>query len=275
MIIVMKKIMIVFILLLTANILSSQVKVNFTLANPRLDQGKFVFDVVATVPTGQVWKVGPTCIRIDFNTIPPNGLSVLEDSPATNANVNLSGNFNYGNMTTTSILNDTAVSLNILQLYLRPCYYLTPGTYTLGSVRWNVLNLSACINTSFLGISAIFDTLTGLTYQTQWTGVGRGCDPIGVTQLSNNTPTEFKLYQNYPNPFNPATSIRFDIPKTTNVRIVIYDALGREIETLVNGEFRPGSFEVSWDAGKYSSGLYFYRIITEEFVESSRMLLIK
>jgi hypothetical protein len=275
MIIVMKKIIFIFILLFIANTLPSQVRVNFSLTNPRLDQGKFVFDVVATIPTGQQWKVGPTCIRINFNTVPPNGLSVLEDNPALNANTNLSGNNNYGNMTTTSILNDTAVSLNILQLYQHNCYYMTPGTYTLGSVRWNVLNLSACINTGFLSFSAIFDSMTALTYQTQWTGVGRGCDPIGVTQLSNNTPAEFKLYQNYPNPFNPATTIRFDIPKTSNVRLTIYDALGREVETPVDREIKTGTYEVSWDARNYSSGLYFYKLITDEFVETNKMVLIK
>jgi hypothetical protein len=271
----MKKTYIIIILLLIAASLQSQVRVNFSLQNPRLDQGKFVFDVTATIPAGQQWKVGPTCIRVSFNTIPPGALTVLEDMPAANANLNLSNNTNYGNMTTTSIMNDTAVSLNILQLYQRNCYALTTGTHALGSVRWNVVNQNACINITFQQISVIMDSLTGLTFGPQWTATNRGCDPIGIVQIIDKTPTSYCLYQNYPNPFNPGTKIRYDIPKTTGVKLVIYDALGRVVETLVDMEFGAGSYEVTWDGSSYSSGLYFYKIIAGDYVHTNKMVLIK
>lgn len=272
----MKKVITVFIVLLIASSLHAQVRVNFSVTNPRIESGKFVYDVMATVPSGQQWKVGPTCIRIQYNTVPGGSLSVQQDNPATNANLNLSGNSNYGNMTTTSILNDSAISLNVLQLFQRNCYYLTAGTYTLGSVRWNVVSPGACINISFLTYSTVFDSMTALTYQTQWTKTDTGCVPIGInTQLTGQIPVDYQLYQNYPNPFNPATKIRYDIPENSYVRLVIYDALGRVIESLVDQNLKAGTYEAIWDAGDRSSGLYFYKIIAGEFTRTGKMVLIK
>jgi len=89
-------------------------------------------------------------------------------------------------------------------------------------------------------------------------------EPSGIT-VSNNNPKEFKLYQNYPNPFNPVTKIKFDIPSVGqrhafDVRVVIFDILGKEIAVLVNEQLQPGSYEIEWDASIYPSGVYFYGI---------------
>jgi hypothetical protein len=273
----MKKIIFLSIIfLMVANILQSQVKVNFSLQNPRMDQGLFIYDVVATISNEQQWKVGPSCIRISFNTVPANALTVKEDNPATNANINISGNNNYYNMTTTEILNDTAISLNIILKRNVPAYILTPGTYTLGSVRWNILDSGACVNATIQPISAIFDTLTPLSYGSQWTRNTNPCDPIGInTRISSKVPRNYMLYQNYPNPFNPSTTIKYDVMKTSDVKIIIYDALGRELETLVNENLKPGTYEIVWDASNYASGLYFYKLITDEFSVAHKMVLMK
>lgn len=272
----MKKVLSIILIMFFAGTLSSQVKVNFSLVNPRLNQGVFAYDVKATVLSGQQWRVGPTNIRIAFSTIPSGALQVKQDDPATNANINLSGNSNYADMTTTSIHNDSAISINIFNLYQRPSYLLTPGTYTLGSVRWDVTNANACINYTILPISAVFDSSTALTYSSQWTKKDTGCVPIGINiQLSTNVPKDYALYQNYPNPFNPSTIIKYDVPKTSNVRIIVYDELGKEVETLVDMELQAGTYEVIWEAGNYSSGVYFYRIITERYVHTNKMVLMK
>jgi hypothetical protein len=63
--------------------------------------------------------------------------------------------------------------------------------------------------------------------------------------------------------------------KTSDVRIIVYDALGREIETLVNEQLKPGTYEVTWDAANYASGLYFYKIISGEFTQTLKMVLMK
>ncbi|KXK41036.1 MAG: Aminopeptidase N [Chlorobi bacterium OLB5] len=104
--------------------------------------------------------------------------------------------------------------------------------------------------------------------------------PVGILQINGTLPVEYSLSQNYPNPFNPQTKIKFDIPanvkgQTTNVKLVIYDLLGREVTTLVNEELKPGTYEADWDGSNFSSGVYFYKIITEGFVETKKMILMK
>ncbi len=100
-------------------------------------------------------------------------------------------------------------------------------------------------------------------------------EPIGIQQISTEIPEAFTLHQNYPNPFNPTTKIKFEIPKSSFVTIKIYNALGKEITTLANENLNAGIYSVSWDASAYSSGIYFYKIITNEYSESKKMVLIK
>ncbi|HWA05352.1 MAG TPA: T9SS type A sorting domain-containing protein, partial [Ignavibacteria bacterium] len=96
-----------------------------------------------------------------------------------------------------------------------------------------------------------------------------------VNHSSSNIPKGYFLSQNYPNPFNPLTNIKFDIPKRSYVKISIHDILGKEISVLVNEELNAGTFEVNWDASNFPSGVYFYKIETEEFSESKKMVLVK
>jgi photosystem II stability/assembly factor-like uncharacterized protein len=98
---------------------------------------------------------------------------------------------------------------------------------------------------------------------------------IGIKNESNTIAKSFFLSQNYPNPFNPVTRIKFDLPKSSNVKLVIYDILGREIVTLLDENKKPGTYEVDWDGSNYASGVYFYKLITDEFVETKKMVLLK
>jgi len=111
-------------------------------------------------------------------------------------------------------------------------------------------------------------------------------NPIGIQIISSEVPQDFSLSQNYPNPFNPGTKIRFAIPNVgtvpRTVRLIIYDALGREITTLVNEQLNPGTYEVDWDASNYPSGVYFYKLVVGDntnngvgFTETKKMVLIK
>jgi photosystem II stability/assembly factor-like uncharacterized protein len=104
--------------------------------------------------------------------------------------------------------------------------------------------------------------------------------PISIENNNEKLPQSFSLSQNYPNPFNPVTKIKYDIPPSKGARgmmtqLIIYDILGREIETLVNETHKPGSYDVTWDGSRYASGVYFYRLITDEFTETKKMVLIK
>lgn len=97
----------------------------------------------------------------------------------------------------------------------------------------------------------------------------------GIGTISSAKPQSFSLHQNYPNPFNPVTKIRFDMSKLSNAKIIIYDLFGREITTLINEQLKPGIYEVDWDGSNYASGVYFYSLVTDEFTETKRMVLIK
>jgi hypothetical protein len=88
-------------------------------------------------------------------------------------------------------------------------------------------------------------------------------------------PREFSLAQNYPNPFNPATSIRYDLPEASFVQLKVYNALGEEVATLVNGEVAAGRHETVWDAANYPSGVYICRIHAEAPVSARKMILMK
>jgi hypothetical protein len=88
-------------------------------------------------------------------------------------------------------------------------------------------------------------------------------------------PTQFELSQNYPNPFNPSTTIRFSLPKETQLKINIYNMLGELVETLAEGTYEAGYHKVTFDASALPSGAYIYRIESSEFVQVRKMILIK
>ena len=88
-------------------------------------------------------------------------------------------------------------------------------------------------------------------------------------------PESFSISHNYPNPFNPSTKIRYSIPQSSNVIVKVFDILGNEIETLINEEKTAGTYEMTWYAENLSSGIYFYQIKTENYIETKKMILIK
>jgi hypothetical protein len=103
--------------------------------------------------------------------------------------------------------------------------------------------------------------------------------PEQVTTADENTnvslPDRFTLHQNYPNPFNPSTQIRFELPENGRVILTVHDILGRTVSTLVDEHMHAGVHTVTFDASRLAGGMYIYRLHTESFTESKRMLLIK
>jgi photosystem II stability/assembly factor-like uncharacterized protein len=107
-------------------------------------------------------------------------------------------------------------------------------------------------------------------------GIARFGGPLtGIIPVENQTPTSYNLSQNYPNPFNPVTKINFDIPKQGLVTLKIYDVLGRLVTTLVDEVKNAGSYSVDFNAEKLSSGTYFYKLESGDFVTTKKMTLIK
>ena len=98
---------------------------------------------------------------------------------------------------------------------------------------------------------------------------------LGVKRISGNIPNKFALRQNYPNPFNPSTIIKYTLPKASPVTLKIYDILGRELKTLVNGSQEAGYKSVQFNASALPSGIYFYRLQAGAYVETKKLLLLK
>ena len=96
-----------------------------------------------------------------------------------------------------------------------------------------------------------------------------------IKQKSDEIPTTMNLYQNYPNPFNPVTIINYSVPEQSFVNISVYDVLGEKILTLVNEVKRAGIYEITFDGSELTSGTYFYRMISKNFSETKKLILLK
>ena len=98
---------------------------------------------------------------------------------------------------------------------------------------------------------------------------------IGINPIGSNIPREFALHQNYPNPFNPTTKIKFDIPRNTDVTLEVYNSLGQVVQTLYKGYANAGYYETDFNASGLPSGAYFYRLVTRDFTQVKKMMLVK
>jgi photosystem II stability/assembly factor-like uncharacterized protein len=117
--------------------------------------------------------------------------------------------------------------------------------------------------------------LNNYLYVSTAAGVFRSINPITSVNNSDFLPASFVLSQNYPNPFNPTTVISYQLPVSSDVELKVYDILGNEVATLVD-EYKPaGSYEVEWDASHLSSGIYFYQLRTEKYIETKKMNLMR
>jgi hypothetical protein len=107
--------------------------------------------------------------------------------------------------------------------------------------------------------------------QIDYDGSFKYSDIIEVKISLNN----FELFQNYPNPFNPTTTIKYDLPVSGNVELVVYDILGRKVVSLINETKDAGRYEAFWNASNVASGIYIYQLKSNEFVSSKKMILLK
>jgi hypothetical protein len=118
-----------------------------------------------------------------------------------------------------------------------------------------------------------YDSRTGnyeIYYKRDPTG-----NPIGIKNIGLELPKKFSLLQNYPNPFNPKTTFTFSIPKREKVQLIVYDVLGHEIVVLVNNIMNSGNYLVDFDATNLSSGIYLYKLVSGNFVDVKKMVLVR
>jgi hypothetical protein len=277
----MKKILFLFLILIfSSNSLFPQIIVRFLLYNRNISNNILSYTVYAKVTVGQVWHVGSSNIRVTFSGNPVGSLTVHPDNPADSANQNISGYNGYQAMTTTSVGGDVAIGLNILTFLTNGFYTFvgSPTPYRLGRIRFNI-NPPLYSDTMRFRVpptiypTVVYDSLTQLVYNVTYTTGPE--PPANINGLNDNLPKEFRLYQNFPNPFNPITSIKFDVPRLTFVKIKVYDVLGKEVSELVNMDMEAGRYEVNWDGTNLASGIYFYRLQTKNYTETKIMLIIK
>ncbi len=191
-------------------------------------------------------------------TISPKGVgtavgrqTVFTWNPATNATwyhlqVATASDFSGDIVVDTTMIRDTTVQIADTLAPSTTYYY-----------RLSAINLGG--EGSFSS-PTVFKTGTGVT---------------GVVVKPAAIPKDFALYQNYPNPFNPSTVIQYDLPKASNVTLKVYDVLGREVATLVDGKQAAGSYHVTFNMDKYASGIYFVRLVAGKYVHTEKMMLLK
>jgi hypothetical protein len=157
------------------------------------------------------------------------------------------------------------------QVAVKRCVFGSGGVLS----ETNNYKLSGTLGQTLIGevINTDLQTMNGFWYQVNAT----------ITSVESNPeelPAEFSLQQNYPNPFNPATTIKYSIPVVESrdvvpVKLILYDILGNEVVTFVNEEQRPGIYEIVFHASNLASGIYIYRLTTEGFVQSKKLVLMK
>jgi hypothetical protein len=114
--------------------------------------------------------------------------------------------------------------------------------------------------------------MTGVTNPYKYDGTDV---PLSVEKIEGSLPKVFSLDQNYPNPFNPSTTISFSIPAVSQVRLVVYDILGREVKTLLDEKKEAGSYRVTFNAQNFASGIYFCRIEAGAEFKVRKLMLLK
>ncbi|MBS1493040.1 MAG: T9SS type A sorting domain-containing protein [Bacteroidetes bacterium] len=147
--------------------------------------------------------------------------------------------------------------------------------YSNGVVKLNQYATRTLVGYMFGGIKVPLANYTSGTASDRIFKIYLTYSPVGINQISSEVPSTFSLSQNYPNPFNPTTSIKFNVSKAGFVKVIIYNSLGREVEQLVNNNLSAGKYEVNWNASNQTSGVYFYKLVSENFSEVKKMMLVK
>lgn len=167
-------------------------------------------------------------------------------------------------------------------------YDYTTIKYNNSGVQQWLMTYNGSANGTDIVSSIFIDTALNVYVTGGSTGTSSGIDfatikynqVTGIKSVGGQIPTTYALEQNYPNPFNPTTKIKFSLPHPSEggeqaVKLVVYDILGKEVETLVNKKLQPGSYEAEWDGSKYPTGIYFYTLKTDYFTDTKKMALTK
>jgi hypothetical protein len=230
--------------------------------------------VYISTNSGETWSVAGT----GFPNVPVNTIAVS----STNIFVGFAG----GGLCRST---DNGTSWNLLETMApnRPIEAFALNGTNLFAATWNGgVELSIDNGTTWDSVNTGLTDFTVATLALNSTYIFTGAWNTGVwrrqlseitsVNLSSDRPArEYYLGQNYPNPFNPTTSIKFVIPKNENVSITIFDILGKQVSTLIDGQYPAGEHTIQWNAEGLSSGVYFYRLMSTSYIGTRKLLLLK
>ena len=164
--------------------------------------------------------------------------------------------------------NDVAVGIGVVQIQT------AAGSYTPFSVDINYFNQevpdAASINIAIINTTLLTEGSTFLIDNLVFDNA------VGIGDESENALQQhFVLAQNYPNPFNPTTTIRFSLPQSGDVQLSVYNSAGQEVSRIVDDARAAGSHSVTWDARQFSSGVYYYRLVSGKYTETKKLILLR
>ena len=233
--------------------------------------------IYKTLNGGLNWSVVSTSLNIGFD----------QEIKFLNANTGIAISVNGGlQRTTNGGLNWTtkiysSFLLRSMEFVNENTGYVTGGDYST-SVIFKTVDGGDTWRTDNNGFTNYWNGMHFINPNTGWmVGVGQTIvktttgGNISVKQISSVVPDKFYLEQNYPNPFNPITNIKFSLPEKSFVKLKVFDLLGRELQQLVNESLTAGEYKYDFNASLLPSGIYFYKLETENFSETRKMVLIK
>ena len=265
------------------------------LADVSATYGGFVMVQSRTVESGDVFTAEVTLSASDANVTSMIIPVVISNPYITCTGVDFSGSLAAGTMEKSATITGGAVTIKYMASYENDISTISQTSGLIATLQLKVDNAApdyfvaidaAEVDISFEANGETFSRWNRLEFADE--SGGSALLPNFVAgfinikkstgiddELNNNLPQVFELSQNYPNPFNPSTKISFALPTKTNVRLEIFNLLGQKVANLAQGEMEAGYHEVNWNAGSSPSGVYFYRLITDEQSLTRKMMLLK
>ncbi|RPI74053.1 MAG: T9SS C-terminal target domain-containing protein [Ignavibacteriales bacterium] len=174
-----------------------------------------------------------------------------------------------------TIINDL-IQRNLARSSVDEIFAATPAgvfSSTDGGINWNPLNTGLEGNLNVFKFAA--DSSGGIYAAVNGGGMFSNGEPNIIKLTDGNSPDNYILHQNYPNPFNPSTTIQFALPNESFTKIEIFNSLGEKVSTLVSENLSAGTYKYEWNAEGLPGGVYFYRISTENFKQTKKLMLLK
>ena len=221
-------------------------------------------------PGGVVYVVWAHCVTNGQNSTEDNlGFAKSTDGGVTWALVNVGGGVTgYG---TIKWVPGTSICYTSASIGASGCVLES----TNDGATWTVMNTAGITGLTHMELVYINGQITAYAIAPDGSCIKLSKFPTGIDPNNTGIPTSYALEQNYPNPFNPSTNVRFSVPNAGDVSLKVYDLVGHEVMTVVNGYKAAGNYVETINASGLASGIYFYTLRAGNYVETKKMSLVK